>query len=140
MLFRDAFAATKQQIYFYACPRSFSNRVNVSGGIHDGPVYLSIFINVFDCAHNHIKSTWRNILWIRDGFPFFGPRTLGAGAKTRVESSIKKSGPIPVFSAMRSPYYPFLEERAMLGVTDAAVVGAGAKTRVEARMPSCNPI
>ena len=34
-------------------------------------------------------------------------------------------------SAMRSPYYPFLEERAILGVIDAAVVGAGAKTRLE---------
>ena len=27
-------------------------------------------------------------------------------------------------SAMRPPYYPFLEERAILGVIDAAVVGA----------------
>ena len=37
-------------------------------------------------------------------------------AEVRANSSI---------SAMRSRYYPFLEERAMLGVIDAAVVGAG---------------
>ena len=43
-------------------------------------------------------------------------------------------------SAMRSPYYPFLEERAMLGVIDAAVVGAGCKTRLESRIKQFNPI
>ena len=37
-------------------------------------------------------------------------------------------------SAMRSPYYPFLEERALLGVIDAAVVGAGGKTRLTFRI------
>ena len=58
----------------------------------------------------------------------------GAGAKTRVESSNKEARANSSTSAMRSLYYPFLEERAILGVIDAAVVGAGAKTRLESRI------
>ena len=42
-------------------------------------------------------------------------------------------------SAIRTAYYPFLEERAILGVIDAAVVGAGAKTRLESRIKKFTP-
>ena len=41
---------------------------------------------------------------------------------------------------MRSPYYPFIEERSMLGVIDDAVVGAVCETRLESRIIKVNPI
>ena len=59
---------------------------------------------------------------------------MNVPANTRLASSIKDVRANSSISAMRSPYYPFLEESAMLGVIDAAVVGAGANTRLESRI------
>ena len=72
---------------------------------------------------------FQNGLQAKTGFEMcfdIGSQHVGCWAKTRLQNKEVRANSI---SAMRFPYYPFLEERAMLGVIYDAVVGAGAKTR-----------
>ena len=68
-----------------------------------------------------------------------GSPHLGCWGQTTSRIQNKEVRANSSISAIWSPYYPFLEERAMLGVIYAAVVGAGAKSRLKSRIQKFTP-
>ena len=75
-----------------------------------------------------VFTTWKTGDAGQPRLPYLVHRTDGHRAAKLVEQVLLQHKEVranPSISAIRSPYYPFLEESAMLGVIDAAVVGAG---------------
>ena len=134
-----------------------------------GRVFLMLLVGVFiSKAHNlknfHHAPFFQNGLQAKSGFEMcFGPSTLGAGAKTRLESRIKKFTPhcvhikgtqravhhvchtgqsistiytTPLFFKMACKQN--LDLRCVL-ISDPGTLGAGAKTRLESRIKKFTP-